>query len=123
MTLLRSRRRRNMDTSMLQSSHAAGPSGNNFAGWAGGELQTKWSAALTDRLRLDFEMDDTRTDTKYSVNLSGYIDGSWRDVVRYDNAHGPAHRHTFHPDREDDEHTFIAVLPVTFFALGPARPS
>jgi hypothetical protein len=78
---------------------------------------TKWRSAITDRLRLDFEMDDPPgMPTKYSLNLSARIGDDWETLVRYDNAHGTPHRHTFHPDGSFQEHQFLAVLPQTFFA-------
>jgi predicted HAD superfamily phosphohydrolase YqeG len=44
----------------------------------------------------------------------GYVNGTWVDLVRIDNAHDqtlPAHRHVFHPDRKEDYREFVAALP------------
>lgn len=79
--------------------------------------QSKFQVAVTDRLRLDVDIKHERGDaTEFSLNLCGLIDGEWEELVRFDNAHGSAHRHTFHPDGSSDEHSFLAVLPETFIA-------
>jgi hypothetical protein len=78
----------------------------------------EWQTAITDRLRLDFQMtvSGSQEDAKYSVNLSGFVEGRWETLVRFDNNHEPPHRHTYHPDGSKDEHRFVAALPQTFFA-------
>jgi hypothetical protein len=36
--------------------------------------------------------------TEFVVQLELFVDGKWKPVVRYDTAHGFAHRDTFHGD-------------------------
>ncbi len=50
-----------------------------------------------DRMVVSF-LTDHQTVVKFSVQHETLIDGRWRKVVRYDNAHDGPHRHTFHPD-------------------------
>jgi hypothetical protein len=77
--------------------------------------ESKWQFAVTDRLRLDVWIAYDHGDpTKFSLNLCGLLGGKWEPLVRYDNAHGPAHRHVFHADGTEDEHPFVAILPETF---------
>jgi hypothetical protein len=78
-------------------------------------LGKEWTFAISDRLQIHFEMVDRADPTKYSLNLSGLIDGEWTALVRYDNSHQPCHRHIFYPDESPSEHTFLAVVPATFF--------
>lgn len=74
-----------------------------------------WSFLVSDRLRLDVQIVYERgVPTKFSLNLCGWIKGEWVPLVRYDNAHGPAHRHQFHPNGEDEIHDFLAMVPRTF---------
>lgn len=77
-----------------------------------------WRSAITDRLRVDFQMTvfSSHDDAKYSINLSGFVEGRWEPLVRFDNNHEPPHRHTYHPDGSKEEHRFIAAVPQTFFA-------
>lgn len=77
---------------------------------------------LTDRLRLDTSVSTDRDrPVRFSLNLCGQIDGKWTPLVRYDNAHaGKCHRDTLHPDRPQEVHEFLAVLPETFLAAAEA---
>ena len=44
-----------------------------------------------DAVRIGFDLDRGRV-TDFTVQLECWIDGGWRPVVRYDTAHGHAHR-------------------------------
>jgi hypothetical protein len=83
--------------------------------------RTKASFAITERLRLDVSI-TTENDVpiKASLNLRGFIDGTWEPLVRYDTAHGSSHRHHFHPYGGQDEHRFVAVLMETFIEAAQA---
>jgi hypothetical protein len=39
----------------------------------------------------------------FSAQYEAFIDGKWRPVVRYDTAHGFAHRDILHPDGTQDK--------------------
>jgi len=43
----------------------------------------------------------------FSVQYEAFIEGAWRPVVRYDTAHGFAHRDLLHPDGTQEK-TYIA---------------
>lgn len=79
---------------------------------------TEWQTAITDRLRLDFQMIERAAgqENEYSIALSGEISGRWETLAVYDNCHEPPHRHDYHPDGSRSEHKFVAALPQTFFA-------
>ncbi len=59
---------------------------------------SEWTTYLTDVLRLDVRIEyELGNPTRYSFQLSGYVDGEWVNLVRYDTAHGFAHADLFHP--------------------------
>jgi hypothetical protein len=49
------------------------------------------------RMVVSFER-ERKTVRKFSVQLEVRLDDTWCKVIRYDNAHGKPHRHTFYPD-------------------------
>jgi len=51
-----------------------------------------------DRLRVGFER-EKKTIVRFVVQYEAEIAGQWRPIVRYDSAHGFAHRDLIHPDR------------------------
>lgn len=76
---------------------------------------SEWTTFLSDELRLDARIEYERGDpTRYAFQLSGFVDGEWVDLVRYDTAHGEPHRHISYPDGNTEFMPFVAVLPVTF---------
>src|SRR5271170_1341683 len=46
---------------------------------------------------------------KFSVQYNGLIEGRWRKVTRYDNAHGSPHRHVYYPDRAEYKHPMSTI--------------
>ncbi len=50
-----------------------------------------------DRVIIRFET-DRRWVVEYAVQHEALINGRWHKIVRYDNAHGEAHKHVFYPD-------------------------
>jgi len=57
----------------------------------------------TDQLIIDARMvvsfeRQRKTVGKFSVQLEVKLRNGWHKVIRYDNAHGRAHRHIFYPD-------------------------
>lgn len=76
---------------------------------------SEWTTYLTDVLRLDVRIEyELGNPTRYAFQLSGYVDGEWVNLVRYDTAHGEPHRHIEYPDGNAEFMPFVAVLPVTF---------
>lgn len=43
---------------------------------------------------------------EFSVQYEAYLSGKWRAIVRYDSAHGYAHRDLLHPDGAGTKTTF-----------------
>ncbi len=76
---------------------------------------SEWTTHLSDRLRLDARIEyELGNPTRYAFQLSGFVDGEWVDLVRYDTAHGEPHRHIYYPGGNAEFMMFVAVLPVTF---------
>jgi hypothetical protein len=82
-------------------------------------LGTKsWRSQITERLRLEAKITTTTGQVdEVGLQLVGYVEGEWVQLVRYDNAHGPCHRHTSHPDGSESAHEFVAMLTATFLDL------
>lgn len=75
---------------------------------------SEWTTHLSDRLRLDARIEyELGNPTRYAFQLSGFVDGEWVDLVRYDTAHGEPHRHIYYPGGNAEFMMFVAVLPVT----------
>lgn len=52
---------------------------------------------------------------QYTVQVEIQLEGDWKPVVRYDNAHGFCHRDTIHPDGSQDKTaTFVGEANETF---------
>ena len=43
---------------------------------------------------------------EFSLQYEAYFAGEWHPLVRYDTAHGVAHRHIMHPDGSEAKTTF-----------------
>lgn len=51
----------------------------------------------TDRMTVRF-VTDGRDVLEFAVQYDAFIEDKWHQIVRYDNAHGTAHRHVYYPD-------------------------
>jgi hypothetical protein len=52
---------------------------------------------------------------QYTVQLELFHDGTWKPVVRYDNAHGFCHRDMLHPDgTQEKTRMFVGTANDTF---------
>ena len=49
---------------------------------------------------------DGREIVEFSIQYESYITAQWRPIVRYDSAHGFAHRDILHPDGTETKVTF-----------------
>ncbi len=60
------------------------------------------SAAQTDRLRVRAQRVGPRV-VAFAVQYEAYLQGTWHPIVRFDAAHGFAHRDLLHPDGRVDK--------------------
>jgi hypothetical protein len=56
-----------------------------------------------DRLRVDFITEKGQVKSIIVVQYEAYIDGQWRPVVRFDEAHGFFHRDVISPTGEQEK--------------------
>ncbi|MBI3979238.1 MAG: hypothetical protein HY331_13730 [Chloroflexi bacterium] len=79
--------------------------------------KTSWLYELSDRDRLRFEVAyDRERVYRTSVQLECAIEGEYRPVVRYDNAHEFCHQDRLWPDGRTEK-TTIAVPPAELATL------
>jgi hypothetical protein len=71
------------------------------------------SPGIEDRLRVRAAKIQGRI-ISFVVQYEAFIQGQWRAIVRYDNAHRFAHRDILHPDGSSDKQ------PLTFPSLNLA---
>ena len=80
-------------------------------------VERKWLEELVPdqvRLRCAFKRRGSLI-LQYTVQLELFHDGSWRPVVRYDNAHGFCHRDRIHPDgTQEKTRMFVGTANDTF---------
>lgn len=83
--------------------------------------RSKFDIAVTDRLQLHVDIAYEKGQiVDFGLNLNGFVNEEWVDLVRYDNAHGPNHRHICYPDEEDQIADFRAAAIHTFVAQAQA---
>lgn len=57
---------------------------------------------LTKEDKLDISFTQNRGKiSNFSVNYSSLVNGRWRHIMRVDNCHGQAHRHTYHLHKKE----------------------
>ncbi len=57
----------------------------------------------TDRLRVHFYTESGTVEAILVVQYEAFIDGEWRPIVRYDEAHGFFHRDILSPSGEQEK--------------------
>jgi hypothetical protein len=58
-----------------------------------------------DRIRYHHLTEGKRV-IKFLVQYETFIEGKWREIVRYDSAHGHPHKDVLHPDGSQDKEYF-----------------
>ena len=74
------------------------------------------SSLNEDRLRVEFDREKNEI-LRFCVQYEAYIRGKWYPVVRFDTAHGFAHRDLLHPDGSSEKQPLPSVtynLALTF---------
>ena len=64
------------------------------------------SPAETDRLRVLAQRVGPQI-VAFAVQYEAHLDGAWRPIVRFDTAHGFAHRDLIHPDGRVDKEPLL----------------
>jgi len=55
-----------------------------------------------------YHVSEKRQIIEFRIQYEAYLEGQWRAIVRYDTAHGSAHRDVMHPNRNPDQDIFSA---------------
>lgn len=63
----------------------------------------------SDRLRVHFITERGRTKSIIVIQYEAYIDGKWRGIVRFDEAHGFFHRDVMLPSGGQEKTAFPAL--------------
>lgn len=58
-----------------------------------------------DRIRY-YHLTEGKRVIKFLVQYETFIEGKWREIVRYDSAHGHPHKDVLHPDGSQDKEYF-----------------
>jgi hypothetical protein len=58
-----------------------------------------------DRVRY-FHLTEGKKVIRFLVQYEAFIEGKWREIVRYDSAHGHPHRDILHPDGSQTKEYF-----------------
>jgi len=61
---------------------------------------------------------DRRTIKEFTIQYEAEIDGVWREVVRYDSAHGRPHKDVLHPDGTQTKEEFPYYTNAEVLTLG-----
>lgn len=62
-----------------------------------------------DRIRIHFTVEGGRVTNFVVVQYEAYIDGQWRAIVRFDEAHGFFHRDMMSPNNEQQKTVLSAT--------------
>ncbi|MDP2975252.1 MAG: hypothetical protein Q8N45_03460 [Anaerolineales bacterium] len=71
----------------------------------------------SDRYR-HFHVLDKRTIKEFTIQYEAEIDGEWREIVRYDTAHGPPHKDVLHPDITESKEEFLYYTNAEVLTFG-----
>ncbi len=63
---------------------------------------------LDDLMRVRFTTEKGRV-TRFVVQYQALIEGAWKAVVRFDTAHGYAHKDTLHPDGSKEKQSLFIL--------------
>jgi hypothetical protein len=55
---------------------------------------------------------------EFRIQYEAFIDGEWRPIVRYDTAHGKAHRDILHPDGSGTKEWFALYSNAETLTIG-----
>ena len=70
-----------------------------------------------DRYR-HYHLTDKRAVKEFIIQYEANIDGEWREIVRYDTAHGRAHKDVLHPDSAQTKEEFPYYTQAEVLMLG-----
>ena len=65
-----------------------------------------------------YHVSDGKQITEFRIQLEIFVDGNWLVVVRYDTAHGKAHRDILHPNGEQTKDWFEGYSVVEVLTIG-----
>ena len=71
----------------------------------------------TDRYRHFHTLEEGMI-TSFVIQYEAEIDGKWREIVRYDTAHGHPHKDILHPDGTETKEEFPHYTPAEVMTLG-----
>lgn len=55
---------------------------------------------------------------QFRIQYEAYIEGAWREIVRYDMAHGRPHKDLIHPDGSQTKEEFFGYTPAEVLTYG-----